>query len=89
MPSWFSPIPPFSAVTATYKSDSDIIPAYTDGIYYYYFPGALDAWAHLDYSSGPVGFAYYFSNNQILYVIISNGNAYFVYAIWTTCFVWN
>jgi hypothetical protein len=80
---------PVHAVTTTCSNHSDTIPAFTDNIYVYYFPGALSGWAYLDSSSGPVGFSYYFSNNQFLYVIISNGNSYSVYATWTTCFMWN
>jgi len=76
-------------VQTTCSNHSGIIPAYTDNEYVYSFPGALSGYAYLDSSSGPVGFSYYFSNNQFLYVIISNGNSYSVSATWTTCFTWN
>lgn len=76
-------------INTTCTNHSGTIPAYTDNEYVYHFSGALSGYAYLDSSSGPVGFSYYFSNNQFLYVIISNGNSYSVSATWTTCFKWN
>jgi hypothetical protein len=84
-----SPVHASPSVTVTCSNHGATIPAYTDYEYVYSFPGALSGWAYLDSSSGPVGFSYYFSNNQFLYVIISNGNSYSVSATWTTCFEWN
>ena len=84
-----APVHASPMVQTTCQNHSGTIPAYTDEIYGYHFSGAINGWAYLDSSSGPLGFSYYFSNNQALYVTLSNGNSYPVSATWTTCFQWN
>lgn len=71
-----------------YVEHEEWIPPYTMLWHTHYAPYAYHGYASLEYSSGPVGFAYYWAY-PYLDVFIDNGNPYWVYVVWRCWFyVW-